>query len=53
LNPLALRVKLADPQDNLEPSRLAVLDDRPRRRLLKKDGAALVALSMSETPHEQ
>lgn len=44
-HPLALRVKLADLHDNLEPSRLAVLDDETRRRLLKKYGSALVALS--------
>ena len=44
-NPLALRVKLADIDDNLEPWRLAALDDETRERLLKKYGSALVALS--------
>ena len=44
-NPLALRVKLADIHDNLEPSRLAALDEATRQRLLKKYGSALLALS--------
>lgn len=44
-NPLALRVKIADIHDNLEPRRLARLDDATQRRLLKKYGLALVALS--------
>ena len=41
-NPLALRVKLADIHDNLEPWRLAELNDEERSRLLEKYGSALV-----------
>ena len=44
-NPLALRVKMADIHDNLEPLRLAALDDETRQRLMHKYGSALVALS--------
>lgn len=44
-NPLALRVKLADIHDNLEPWRLAALADEKRRYFLDKYGTALVALS--------
>jgi (p)ppGpp synthase/HD superfamily hydrolase len=44
-NALALRVKLADIHDNLEPWRLAALSDEQRSRLLEKYGCALVALS--------
>ena len=44
-NPLALRVKIADIHDNLDPSRLAELDEEKRRHFLNKYGHALVALS--------
>ena len=46
MNPLALRVKLADIHDNLAPWRLALLDDETRQRLLQKYGHALVELSV-------
>ncbi len=44
-NPLALRVKLADIHDNLEPWRLAALSEDKRQYFLQKYGSALVALS--------
>lgn len=44
-NPLALRVKLADIHDNLEPWRLAKLSTEERSRLLEKYGSALVSLA--------
>ena len=44
-NPLALRVKIADIHDNLEPSRLAALDEETRQRLMHKYGSALIALA--------
>ncbi|MEI7814936.1 MAG: hypothetical protein WCJ13_09105 [Coriobacteriia bacterium] len=44
-NPLALRVKIADIHDNLEPSRLAVLSEERRRYFMNKYGHALVELA--------
>lgn len=44
-NPLALRVKLADIQHNLEPARMAALDEATRLRLTEKYRKALVALA--------
>jgi len=46
-NPLALAVKLADIHDNLDPARLSRLDADTASRLLRKYGAALVALGHS------
>jgi (p)ppGpp synthase/HD superfamily hydrolase len=43
-DPLARSVKLADIHDNLDPARLSKLDAKTASRLLRKYGAALVAL---------
>lgn len=43
-DPLALSVKLADIHDNLDPDRLSRLDAETASRLLRKYGAALLAL---------
>lgn len=44
-NPVALRVKLADLQDNLDPPRLTRVDEETRQRLLVKYEHSAVALS--------
>ena len=44
-NPLALRVKRADIQHNLEPARLAALDEETRLRLTEKYRKVLAVLS--------
>lgn len=43
-SPMALKVKLADIADNLDPERLDRLDDKTRARLVKKYEAALAIL---------
>jgi (p)ppGpp synthase/HD superfamily hydrolase len=45
-NPLALRVKVADVHDNMQPARLARLDLPTRERLIAKYDAALIALGV-------
>lgn len=48
LNPLALRVKLADIADNSDEARLSLLDDKTADRLRRKYAKALKALTERE-----
>lgn len=48
LNPLALRVKLADIADNADESRLALLDEKTADRLRRKYAKARKALGVSD-----